>query len=208
MLRHVTAFNCVRERERKRPGEKRACGSPGGSSKRRPLRTKRLLAQCAWGPCDPNQTLETKQYRTRRGPTLRARGAPLALTRARGGRDHPLPTSARSPTRALKKCSRKTKKGEKETQGKRSTRKPLPPRVPRKRPQKVQGESQKRTGPRMAPRENHQEAGRTAKTGETDKSGGTQKEKETSKTSACEGASCYYLIFVSKKKKKNERKKT
>ena len=72
--------------------------------------------------------------------------------------------------------------------------------APRKRtvePQKVQGESQKRTGPRMAPRENHQETGRTAKTGETDKSGGTQKRKGTSKTSACEGVSCYYLIFVS-----------
>ena len=140
-------------------------------------------------PVTQNQTLETKQCRTRRGPTLRARGAPLALTQARGRRDHPLPTSARSPTRAsINQRSRKTKqKGKKKNKDKRSTGKPLPPRVPRKRPQKVQGESQKRAGPRMAPREKRREAGRTAKTGETDKSGGTQTRKETRETSACEG---------------------
>ena len=75
----------------------------------------------------------------------------------------------------------------------------------------VQGESQKRAGPRMGPRENHREAGRTAKTGETDKSGGTQKRKRNKQTSACAGVSCDYLVFClskTNKKQKRRRRKT
>ena len=129
-------------------------------------------------------TNKPSKTQKRRGPTLRARGAPLALTRARGGRDHPLPTSARSPTRASRKgVAAKQNKTGKKNKDKRSTAKPLPPRVPRKGPQKgrVPGESQKRAGPRMAPREKRQEAGRTAKKGETTSAAGNKKRKGTRK---------------------------
>ena len=171
---------------------------------------KRPWTQCVRGSLWPSgsQTRPSKTQK-RRGPTLRARGAPLTLTRARGW--------ARSPSCPLrwdhllgheKVCGRRTNtKG-----GKRNTRqekhgKPLPPRVPRKRPQKVQGESQKRPGPRMAPREKRQEAGRTAKTGETDRNAaGHKKEKrEQAKQGACAGVSCDYLIFISEKRKKKQK---
>ena len=65
-----------------------------GSSKRRPLRTKRLLAQCAWIPVTQNQRQETRQKKnTRRGPTLRPRGAPPSPHSGEG--------RARSPVLAL-----------------------------------------------------------------------------------------------------------
>ena len=62
-------------------------------------------------------TNKPSKTQKRRGPTLRARGAPLALTRARGGRDHPLPTSARSPTRASIKsvAAKQNRRGERNT---------------------------------------------------------------------------------------------
>ena len=88
------------------------------------------------------------------------------------------------------------KKEKKKNKNKRNTRRPLPPRVPRKGPQKLQGESQKTPGAQNGTPEKRQESGRTAKTGGTNKNGGTQKER-TRKTSACAGVSCYYLNFVS-----------
>ena len=54
-----------------------------------------------------------------------------------------------------------------------------------------------RAGPRMATPKNHQEAGRTAKTGRNrQKRRDTKKKTGTSKTSAGEGVSCHYLNCI------------
>ena len=59
----------------------------------------------------------------------------------------------------------------------------------------------------MAPRRKRQEAGRTAKMGGTINSGGTtQKEQEKAKQARV-GVSCYYLSYVSSKKKHEKRRR-
>ena len=129
-------------------------------------------------------TNKPSKTQKRRGPTLRARGAPLALTRARGGRDHPLPTSARSPTRAEKVCSRKTKQNKR---GKRKTRQEKHKKtLAASRPKKKASEGSRRIPktrgaqngtPRKTPR-----SGTHGQNGRNNKRGGTQKrEKEKAK---------------------------
>ena len=87
-----------RKRERERPGEKSACESPGGNPTRRPPRTKRLLALCAWGPCDPLAHKTGRQKPTKGGgqPSALDRAIPWPSLGRGGGRDHPRPASARS----------------------------------------------------------------------------------------------------------------
>ena len=56
----------------------------------------------------------------------------------------------------------------------------------------------------MAPRRKRQEAGRTAKMGETTSAAGQKREPEQ-QTQVRAGVSCYYLIFVSpKNRNKND----
>ena len=186
----------VRERERKRPGEKRACEGPGGSSKRRPLRTKRLLAQCAWGPCDPNQTLETKQYRTKRGPTLRPQRAPPSPHSGKGAGE----ITRFSPLRQdhllglLENVWPQNKtKGEKQKPRTRSQETPLPPRVQKGasegaselKPREFQENPRNARGQNGTPKQRH-EAGRTANPGDTPHAAG-QKRTRTTNTGACGG---------------------
>ena len=142
-------------------------------------------------------TNKPSKTQKRRGPTLRARrrspgphsGAgrvrrpdvmPFSAQKAYTG----LPTSARKPTRASRKSVRpqnRTKRG-KTKQDKRSNETPLPPRVREKGLRGVPGESQKRPGPRMAPRQNTRKKGRTAKTGEQTECGGDTNKKKTKNT--------------------------
>ena len=77
-----------------------------------PPRTKGPGRCASEGPCDPLAHKQAVKNPEKEGTNPPRSRRSLALTRARGGRDHPLPTSARSPTRAEKVCSRKTK-GEK-----------------------------------------------------------------------------------------------
>ena len=63
---------------------------PVRGQKKRPLPYKKALdAVRPRVPVTLWLTNKPSKTQKRRGPTLRARGAPLALTRARGGRDHP-----------------------------------------------------------------------------------------------------------------------
>ena len=101
----------------------------------------------------------------------------------------------RPPPVILEKVWPQNRRG-KEKQNKSNTRKPLPPGVPRKRPQKVQGESQNRPGPRMAPRQNAKKRDARPKRAEQTKAAG-HKKKRTRKTGACAGVSCDYLSYVS-----------
>ena len=111
----------------------------------------------------------------RRGPTLRARGAPLALTRARGGRDHPLPTSARSPTRAENVCGRKTEQKGKKKHKAREAPKTLAASRPKEKasegPRRIPKTRGAQNGtPRKPPR-----SGTHGQNGRNNKRGGTQK---------------------------------
>ena len=204
---------CLKGRKEKQTGAgtKSVCEKKGlRGQKKRPL--PRQKARDAARPRVPvTLWLTNKPSKTqkRRGPTLRARGAPLVLTRARGGRDHPLPTSARSPTRAEKACSRKTKQNKrgKEKQGNRSTRKPLPPRVPRKGLRRFKENPKNARGPEWHPEKNAEKRDARPKRAKQQTRRDTKKRKGKSKTSACEGVSCYYLICISSKKTRKRRRR-
>ena len=128
ILRHVAALNC----ESERPGEKCARESPGSSSKRRPLRTKRLLALRAWGPCDPKPNTRNKTVTEQGGDQPSAlEGLSLALTQVRGRARSPvladfgeITFSGFEKTRA---AAKQNKKG-KTKPGTRSKETPLPPK--------------------------------------------------------------------------------
>ena len=85
-----------------------------------------------WGPCDPMAAKRSRQNPGNGGDQPSAREAhPLALTRARGRRDHPIfcPLRRERLLGLLEQvCSRKTKRGKAKT-GTRSKEAPLPPRV-------------------------------------------------------------------------------
>ena len=119
-------------------------------------------------------------------------GLPLALARARG-RDieRPGPAVGRAiGGPSSKTCEAAKQKGKTKNQGREATKHPLP------------GESQKRAGPRMAHRRKRQEAGRTAKKGETTSAAGQK--NRNNKHRCVWGVSCYYLSVVSWKEKQKQ----
>ena len=127
----------------------------------------------------------------------------------------PSPTSVRLPTRASRNSVAAKHKG-KRKQGRRSTRKPLPPRVPRKGPRKGRANKLKphkfKENPKNArgPEWHPEKPPRSRTHGQNGRN--RQKRRDTkkkgnSKTSACAGVSCYYLIFVSQKKNKQKQKR-
>ena len=124
-------------------------------------------------PVAQNQTLETKQCRTRRGPTLRPQGAPPSPHSGKGACE----ITRFSPLR------RKTKtKGEKQKPRTRNQETPMPPRVQKGasegaselKPREFQ-ENPKTRGGQNGTLKKRQEAGRTAKTGDKPSAAG-QKE--------------------------------
>ena len=139
-----------------------------------------------WVPVTHWLTKQPSKSHKRRGPTLRPRGASPGPHSGEGLVRSPYPTSVRSPTRASRQSVAAERKGEKKNKAE-EAHKTLAASRPKKRASEgaseeaqaplVQGESQNRPGPRMAPRKKRQEAGHTAKTGGTEKSGGTQKRK-------------------------------
>ena len=130
-------------------------------------------------------TNKPSKTQKRRGPTLRARGAPLALTRARGGRDHPLPTSVRSPTRASKSVAAKQNK-----RGKRKTR----TREAQENPCRLASQKKASEGPRRIQKTRGAQKGTPRKTPRSRTHGQKRAKqkarrdtKKNRKTSACEG---------------------
>ena len=64
------------------------------------------------------------------------------------------------------------------------------------------GESQKRAGPRMAPRQTTKKQDARPKRAKQAKAAGRKQRKGTSKTGACEGVSCYYLNCLNREKRR------
>ena len=113
-------------------GPERADKAPPSPDKKRPR-----------GPCNPVAARISRQNPGSGGDQPSAREAlPLALTRARGGRDHPIigpdimPTSARKPTRASRKGVRPQNKKGKNKDRHEKQRGTLAASRPRKGPQK------------------------------------------------------------------------
>ena len=103
--------------------------------------------------------------------------------------------------------SRKGVAAQQNTRGKRKQAQKKPrktlaaSRPKKKRPQKVQGESQKRTGPRWHPEKTTKKRDARPKRAKQTKAAGHKKRKGTAKQGACEGVSCCYLNCLSSKKK-------
>ena len=174
---------------------KRACE---GARKRPPPHTKRPWTQRVRGSLAPQATKDADKI-----PKKGAANMPPPKNGPSPGSHSSeewvrLPSGlVRPPPVYLEKVWPQNEKGEKEKQNKRNTRRPLPPRVPRKKASEGPRRIPKTPGAQNGTPEKRQEAGRTAKTGGTEKSGGTQKRQRTRKTGACEGVSCYYLIYIS-----------
>ena len=104
----------------------------------------------------------------------------------------------RPPPVILEKVWPQNKRG-KEKQNKSNTRRPLPPRVPRKGLRRSKENPKNARGPEWHP-------GKTPRSGTHGQNGRKRqkrrdtKRKKTRKTGACAGVSCYYLNIVSKKK--------
>ena len=145
---------------------------------------------------------------------------PLALTRARGGRDHPMlcPFRLKKPTRGSplrlesllglleKVCGRKTERnGEKQNKAQEAKKHPCRLASEKQASEKSRENPKKRPGPRMAPRQNARKKGRTAKTGDKPGCGGDTKRKGQKTQSACGGVPCDYLIYLSEKRKRKKK---
>ena len=165
---------------------KRACE---GARKRPPPHTER-----PWTPCVRGSLAPLANKRCRQNPKKGASIAPAWPSLGRGAGEIPF------THRHLLGFSRQSVAAKQKGKKKNKTRET------HEDPCRLASQEKASEGPRRLPKtpgaqngtpEKRQEAGRTAKTGGTDKSGRTQKRKITRKTSACAGVSCYYLSFVS-----------
>ena len=159
-------------------------------------------------PVTQNQTLETKQCRTRRGPTLRARGAPLALTRARGGRDHPLPTSARSPTRASIKsvAAKQNRRGKRKTRTREAQENPCRLASQEKGLRRSKENPKNARGPEWHPEKNAEKQDARPKRAKQTKAAGHKQERKPEKQVRVRGVLLLPDLCLSKEK--NKPKKT
>ena len=118
---------------------------------------------------------------------------PLALTRARGGRDHPMlcPFRLKKPTRGCplrlesllgfleKVCGRETERnGEKQNKTQEAEKLPCRLASEKKASEKSRKNPKHARGPEWRPEETPEQKGRTAKTGETKQNGGEKQEKQ------------------------------
>ena len=98
----------------------------------------------------------------------------------------------------VKRAAKHNRRG-KQKQQKEATKTPLPPRVQRKGLRRVPGESQKRAGPRMAPRKNAKK--RDARPKRANKQVRRDRKRNRKKQCKCVwGVPCYYLSCLSLKK--------
>ena len=185
---------------------RRACE---GARKRPPPHTKRPWTQRVRGSLAPQATKDADKLPKKGAANMPPpqKWAVLWESLLRGVGKTTLRVSETTPGLSRKRVAAKRKRG-KRKQNKRNTRRPLPPRVPRRKASEGPRRIPKTPGAQNGTPEKRQEAGRTAKTGGTEKSGGTQKRQRTRKTGACEGVFCYYLIYISWKKQKQKPKTT
>ena len=175
--------------------------------KKRPL--PRQKAQDAVRPRVPvTLWLTKKPSKTpkRRGPTLRPRGASPRPHSGEGRARSPIPASARSRAGpSSKKCAAaKQKRGKGKTRTREAQQNPCRLASQEKGPQKGRASSSpissrripKTPGAQNGAPKKRQEAGRTAKKGETTSAAGHKNKKGTSKKVRV-GVSCYYLICIS-----------
>ena len=162
-----------------------------------PPRTKGPGRCASEGPCDPlahKQAVKNPEKEGTKPSALEALPWPPLgpgageITRCPLRRDHLL---------GLKKCSRKTKQeGEKETQSKRSTENPCRLASQGKGLRRSKENPKNARGQEWHPEKTTKKRDARPKRAKQTKAAG-HKKQGTSKTSACEGVSCYYLIFVS-----------
>ena len=188
---------------------KGACekGPVRGHAKKPPSQTEKALdAGRPWVP-GPTGNKICRQNPTKRGVHSPAQRRTPWPSLGRGAGETTFTGLVRPPPVILEKVWPQNKRG-KEKQNKRNTRKPLPPRVPRKRPQKVQGESQKRPGPRMAPRKNAKKRDARPKRAEQTKAAGHKKKKNQKNRCVCGGVLLLPELCLLKKRKNKKKPKT
>ena len=183
-----------------------------GGRKNAPFPDKRPGTQCVRGSLWPSGSQKSRQKPRKGGDQPSAlEGLPLALTRARGGRDHPYrPPRDHGPGLLVKSVQpqNKTKRGKGKNKDKRSTAKPLPPRVPRKgasegaselNPHKFQENPKNPRGPEWRPEKTPRSRTHGQK-GRNNKRGGTQKQKRNKQKGACGGVLLLPDLYLLKKK--------
>ena len=186
-----------------------------GQRKAPPPRQKGSGRHASEGPCDP--LVDKCRQNPRKGGTPskvppQDRAVPWeSLLRGVGKTTRRVSETTPCPSRKGVAAQQNTRG--KRKQGKRSTGKPLPPRAPRK--------EGLRTSTRRIPKTRRAQNGTPENAKKRDaqrkrantNAAGHKKRKRTSKTSACEGVSCYYLICIFPKKgdkrrrRKNQRKR-
>ena len=147
----------------------------------------------------------------RRGPTLRARGAPLALTRAaesgQGRARSPVAHFGEITYSGVKKCSRKTK-GEKEKQGQEKHKKTLAASRPKKKASEGPRRIQKTHGAQKGtPRKNAEKQDARPKRAKQKSAAGHKQEKKPEKQVRVRGVLLLPDLCLLKKKPKGRRRR-
>ena len=117
-----------------------------------------------------------------------------------------LRVSETTPGLSRKSVAAKRKRGKRKTKQEKHT-KTLAASRPKKRPQKVQGESQKRPGPRMAPRKNAKKRDARPKRAEQTKAAGHKKKKNQKNRCVCGGVLLLPELCHLKEKNKQKNKR-
>ena len=183
-----------------------------------PLPIQKGPGRCASvGPCDPLAHKTGRQKPTKGGgqyaPAQRRSPWPSL---GRGAGEIPyIHFGVITYSGFLDKVWPQNEKGKRKTRQKKR-KKPLPPRVPRKGASEgaseqaqaplVQGESQNRPGPRMAPRKNAKKRDARPKRAEQTKAAGHKKKKEQENRCVCGGVLLLPELYLLKKKKKQKQK--
>ena len=183
---------------------KRACE---GARKRPPPLTKRPWTPCVRGSLALLATKDADKIPNKGAANMRppknGRSPWPSLGRGAGETTAGL---VRPPPVILEKVWPQNKRGKRKTKQEQHT-KTLAASRPKKRPQKVQGESQKRPGPRMAPRKNAKKRDARPKRAEQTQAAGHKKEKKPENKCVCGGVLLLPELYLLKKKNKNKNRK-
>ena len=168
------------------------------------------------GPCDPKpNTRQKTKNSTRRGPTLRPRGAPPG-PHSGEGRDveRPGPAVGRAiggPSSKTCEAAKQNRRGETKTKHKKHGN-TLAASRPKKGPRKGRASSSpissrripKTRGAQNGTPKKRQETGRTAKKGDEPTTAGQKGEKEKTNTSACGGVLLLPALYLLQQKEKEK----
>ena len=184
---------------------KRACE---GARKRPPPHTERPWTPCVRGSLAPQATKDADKI-PKKGGGQYAPAQKWAVpweSLLRGVGKTTLRVSETTPGLSRKSVAAKRKRGKRKTKQEKHT-KTLAASRPKKRPQKVQGESQKRPGPRMAPRKNAKKRDARPKRAEQTKAAGHKKEKEPERQVRVKGCPVTTWSISLKKKTQNQKRR-